>query len=104
MAGITSVKPAMRFCDIDAATRNVIEKVGYGPYFSQPRLRWPRSSQFRRCFYREYSYGTARHDFFHKPSIKLPGEFGERLEALMLVAENGHAVLNNYNCKQQIVE
>lgn len=32
MAGIAAVKPGVRFCDIDKASRDVIEKAGYGKY------------------------------------------------------------------------
>lgn len=106
LAGTASVKPGVRFCDIDAAARGVIESAGLGKYFPNRT---------------GHSIGLSVHDFGDvssintdvvqpgmifsiEPSIKLPGEFGVMIEDLVLVTENGHEVLNNFNRELMIIE
>ena len=106
LAGTASVKPGVRFCDIDAAARGIIEKAGLGNYFPNRT---------------GHSIGLSTHDFGDvssvntdivrpgmifsiEPSIKLPGEFGVRVEDLVLVTEDGYEVLNKYNRELMIIE
>ncbi|NEZ47144.1 aminopeptidase P family protein [Clostridium niameyense] len=105
-AAIKVVKPGVRFCDIDAAARNVIEKAGYGKYFTHRT---------------GHSIGIEDHDlgdvsavnteevkpgmiFSIEPGIYLPGEVGVRIEDLVLVTEDGCEVLNNYSKELTIIE
>lgn len=104
--GIEKVKPGVRFCDIDSAARDFIEKKGYGKYFTH-RL--------------GHSIGIEDHDFGDvssvntdtvqpgmifsiEPGIYLPGDVGVRIEDLVLVTEDGCEVLNKYNKELTIVK
>ena len=42
--------------------------------------------------------------FSVEPGIYLPGEFGVRIEDLVLVTEDGHELLNNYNKELNIIK
>ena len=103
---IDSVKPGVRFCDIDAVARKVIEAAGYGKYFIH---------RTGHCI------GLEAHDFGDvssintdeikpgmifsiEPGIYLPGEFGVRIEDLVLVTEKGCEILNHYNKELTIIE
>lgn len=98
------VAPGVRFCDIDMAARDVITQGGYGPRFIH-RL--------------GHSIGMNEHEagdvssantdpvlpgmtFSIEPGIYLPGEFGVRIEDLVLVTEDGCELLN-YNPKELTV-
>ena len=95
---IAMVKPGVRFKDIDLAARNYIEEQGYGPFFTHRT---------------GHSIGIEVHDFGDvssvnedvlkpgmifsvEPGIYLTGEFGVRIEDLILVTEDGYENLNHY--------
>ncbi|MBC8630797.1 M24 family metallopeptidase [Paeniclostridium hominis] len=96
---IALVKPGVRFCDIDAAARDYITEKGYGKYFTHRT---------------GHSIGLECHDmgdvssvntdcveegmiFSVEPGIYLPGEFGVRIEDLVLVTKDGHEILNHHD-------
>lgn len=100
------IRPGIRFCDLDAAARDVIGQAGYGEYFTH-RL--------------GHSIGLEVHEvgdvssanfnivqpgmtFSIEPGIYLPGEVGVRIEDLVLVKENGCEVLNQFTKQLLIVE
>lgn len=102
---IEIIKPGVRFSDIDKAARDVIEKAGYGEYFTHRT---------------GHSIGIETHEFGDvskvntdevkpgmifsvEPGIYLPGEGGVRIEDLVLVTEEGHEVLNSYNKELTVV-
>lgn len=102
---ISLVKPGVRFCDIDAAARDYINEKGYGKYFTHRT---------------GHSIGIETHDmgdvssvntdvlkpgmiFSVEPGIYLPGEFGVRIEDLVLVTEDGHERLNKLNKELTII-
>lgn len=102
---IELIKPGVRFSDIDKAARDIIEKAGYGEYFTHRT---------------GHSIGIETHEFGDvsevntdevkpgmifsvEPGIYLPGEGGVRIEDLVLVTENGHEVLNGYSKELTVV-
>ena len=102
---IATVKPGVRFCDIDAAARNHIEAAGYGKYFTHRT---------------GHAIGIDVHDFGDvssantdivkpgmcfsiEPGIYLTGEVGVRIEDLVLVTEDGCEVLNKYDKELKII-
>lgn len=103
---IAMVKPGVRFCDIDNVAREYITEKGYGKYFTHRT---------------GHSIGIETHDmgdvsaintdilkpgmiFSVEPGIYLPGEFGVRIEDLVLVTEDGCEILNKYNKELNIIK
>ncbi len=92
------IKPGVRLCDIDKAARDVIEKAGYGPHFNH------RTGHFIGREVHEYGDVSANFDmpvkegmiFSIEPGIYIEGEFGVRIEDLVLVTEDGCEILNHY--------
>lgn len=105
LKAIATVKPGVRFCDVDKAARDHIEAAGYGKYFTHRT---------------GHSIGIEVHDFGDvssvntdvleegmifsiEPGIYLPGEVGVRIEDLVLVTNDGCEVLNAYDKSLKIV-
>lgn len=99
------IRPGVRFCDLDAAARDLITEAGYGPYFNH-RL--------------GHSIGLEDHEpgdvssantacveegmtFSIEPGIYLPGEFGVRVEDLVLVTKDGCEILNKVDKHWRVV-
>lgn len=102
---IKAVKPGMKFSEIDAVARDYITEKGYGEYFIH---------RLGHCIGMEvHEYGdvSATNDeiievgniFSIEPGIYLPGEFGVRIEDLVLVTEDGCENLNSYSKELQIL-
>jgi Xaa-Pro dipeptidase len=106
LKAIETVKPGVRFCDIDAAARNHIENFGFGGYFTHRT---------------GHSIGLDVHEtgdvsavntdivqegmiFSIEPGIYLPGKFGVRIEDLVLVTSTGCEVLNHFPKELQIID
>lgn len=104
--GVAAVKPGARFCDIDNACRDYITEKGYGEYFTH------RTGHNIGLECHEYGDVSAINEavlepgmiFSIEPGIYLPGEFGVRIEDLVLVTEDGCENLNSLNKELVIVE
>ncbi|MDR2657082.1 MAG: Xaa-Pro peptidase family protein [Oscillospiraceae bacterium] len=100
------VRPGVRFSDVDAAARDIIERAGYGPQF------------FHRL---GHSIGLTGHEagdvsaynhsvleegmiFSVEPGIYLEGEFGVRIEDLVLVTHDGVKILNTYTKELTVID
>ena len=100
-----AVRPGVPLAELDAIARNIITEGGCGPYFTH-RL--------------GHGSGIDRHEppdvsgasdavcapgmvFSIEPGIYLPGEFGVRIEDLVVVTDDGCEVLNKYPKELQII-
>jgi len=105
MKAIEKVKPGVRFSDIDAAARIVIEEKGYGKYFTH------RTGHSIGIEVHEHGDVSSSNDdllkpgmiFSVEPGIYLEGELGVRIEDLVLVTEDGYETLNKYPKELQII-
>lgn len=102
---ISMIKPGVRFCDIDAAARAYIEEKGYGEFFTH------RTGHSIGIEVHEHGdVSSVNRDtvmpgmiFSIEPGIYISGEFGVRIEDLVLVTEDGCEVLNKLNKELTIV-
>ena len=91
---IAAVKPGVRFCDVDAAARDYITEQGYGPYFVHRT-----GHNIGQEVHEAGDVSSANTDilkpgmtFSIEPGIYLTGNFGVRVEDLVLVTEDGCTV------------
>lgn len=106
LKAIDAVKPGVPFCDIDAAARDYITDKGYGKYFTH-RLG-------HSCGIEDHEVGDVSaankkpiqvgQVFSIEPGIYLPGNFGVRIEDLVIATEDGCELLNHTSKDLQIVE
>ena len=103
---IAAVRPGALFCEIDAAARDYIAAQGYGEYFVH------RTGHNIGQDVHEYGdVSSANRNpvrpgmcFSIEPGIYLSGNFGVRIEDLVLVTEDGCRVLNAYSRDLRVVE
>lgn len=96
MAGREMIRPGVQAQAIDRATRNVIEKAGYGEFFvhrtghgiGMQGHEEPNIVQGNETLLQE---GDC---FSIEPGIYLPGRFGIRIENIVCVTADGHRSLN----------
>ena len=99
------IKPGVRLCDIDKAARDIITDAGYGKEFNH------RLGHFIGKDVHEYGDVSAVFDmpveagmiFSIEPGIYIQGDFGVRIEDLVLVTEDGCEVLNHYSKDLMII-
>ena len=103
--GIAAVRPGVRFCDVDAAARDTIDSAGYGRYSTH------RTGHSIGIDVHEYGDVSAVNAavleegmvFSVEPGVYLPGEFGVRIEDLVLVTRSGCEVLNRYGKELTVI-
>lgn len=106
LIAISKVKPGMKFSDIDKAARDYITENGYGEYFTHRT---------------GHSIGIETHDFGDvssanndvlqegmifsiEPGIYLSGNFGVRIEDLVMVTKDGCEILNSVSKEITVVK
>lgn len=105
LAAQAVMKPGMKFCEIDKVARDIITEAGYGPYFTH---------RLGHCIGIEVhdagDVSAVNHDlveegmiFSCEPGIYLPGEFGVRIEDLMLITKDGAVSLNKDSKELEII-
>ena len=95
-AGVAAVRPGVSAESIDAASRSVIEDAGFGEYFIT------RTGHGIGLEVHEHPYLVAGNSitleagmaFSVEPGIYLPGEFGVRIEDIVVVADSGALLMN----------
>ena len=95
-AGVAAVRPGVTAESIDAASRSVIDEAGYGEYFIT------RTGHGIGLEVHEHPYMVAGNTisleegmaFSVEPGIYLPGEFGVRIEDIVVVGESGAVMMN----------
>ena len=95
-AALKKIKPGVKAKAVDKAARQVIENAGYGEYFVH------RTGHGLGVDIHELPYLTSTSDtvlepgmvFSVEPGIYLPGEFGVRLEEIVILNEDGPEILS----------
>ncbi|MCR5066968.1 MAG: aminopeptidase P family protein [Erysipelotrichaceae bacterium] len=102
---ISIIKPGVKLKEIDAAARDLISEAGYGPYFNH------RLGHFIGQTDHEQGDVSAINEtpvvpgmiFSIEPGIYLPGEFGVRIEDLVMVTEEGCQLLNQVDKNWKVI-
>ncbi|WP_461206216.1 M24 family metallopeptidase [Clostridium sp. DL1XJH146] len=102
---IESIKPGMKFKDIDKIARDIISEAGYGEYFTH------RLGHFIGMDVHEYGDVSSTNEnlieegmiFSIEPGIYIENDIGVRIEDLVLVKGNGCERLNKYSKVLQII-
>ncbi|MDH8678337.1 aminopeptidase P family protein [Fusibacter bizertensis] len=97
MAAIKAVKPGVKLSEIDYAARQVIENGGYGEFFTHRTGHGIGINVHEFPDVSMISESTCEPGmlFSIEPGIYLLGEFGVRIEDIVLVTEEGCEVLNS---------
>ena len=103
---ISRIKPGVLLSEIDKTARDIITESGYGEYFTHRlghgiglECHEPPDVSFASDIPLEVGM-----IFSVEPGIYLPGEFGVRIEDLVMVTEDGCEVLNQYPKELQVVD
>jgi Xaa-Pro dipeptidase len=103
---ISHIRPGVPLCEIDRTARQIIEQGGNGAQFTH-RLG---HGIGRDCHEPPDVSGASQMPleagmaFSVEPGVYLPGEFGVRIEDLVLVPQDGCEVLNRYPKELQVIE
>lgn len=97
-AAIDAIRPGVRFCDVDAAARSVIEQAGYGEYFTHRTGHGIGMEVHEPMDVSAVNQAVLESGmcFSIEPGIYLPGIGGVRIEDLVIVSDSGAEVLNSY--------
>lgn len=105
-AAEAAIKPGMKLSEIDAVARNIITEAGYGKEFNH------RLGHFIGKDVHEFGDVSSVSDIIAKPGmifsiepgVYLQGDFGVRIEDLVMVTEDGCKVLNSYPKELTVIE
>lgn len=99
------IRPGVRFCDIDAAARELIIKAGYGPNFNHRLGHFIGQSEHEKGDVSSANTALVKPGmiFSIEPGIYLEGDFGVRVEDLVLVTEDGCERLNRVDKHWKII-
>ena len=91
------IKPGVKLCELDAAARNLIADAGYGEYFNHRLGHFIGQTDHEKGDVSSANQAEVRPGmiFSIEPGVYLPGEFGVRVEDLVLVTATGCEVLNH---------
>lgn len=105
-AAITTVKPGVTFAEIDLAARQIIEKAGYGEFFTHRTGHFIGREVHEAGDVSQFNHDKAKigQIFSIEPGIYLPGKLGIRIEDLVLVTEDGCQILNHVSKEPFIIE
>ena len=100
------IKPGVRLCDIDAAARDLISEAGYGPQFTHRLGHFIGLDEHEKGDVSSANTAVAKAGmiFSVEPGVYLEGDFGVRIEDLVLVTEDGCEVLNRVDKHWSIIE
>ena len=99
------IRPGVRLCDIDAAARNLIAEQGYGPNFTHRLGHFIGMDVHEQGDVSSANTGVAKAGmiFSVEPGVYLAGDFGVRVEDLVLVTEDGCEILNSADKHWRII-
>lgn len=99
------IRPGVRFCDIDAAARNLIAEAGYGQNFNHRLGHFIGQNEHEKGDVSLANTAQVKVGmiFSIEPGIYLEGDFGVRVEDLVLVTEDGCERLNRAEKRWRIV-
>lgn len=99
------VREGVRLCDVDAAARDMIAEAGYGEYFTHRLGHFIGMEDHEKGDVSCANENTARVDnvFSIEPGVYLPGEFGVRVEDLLIVTKDGCEILNHVDKHAKIL-